>query len=1755
MKKLSVFALAIVCAFAFVIGLTGLKTNKADAAIIDGSAPTLGKSMFKISSDGSACMIATAISDFDYVYEVGYEIDESYTPISARTDTYFSAIIAGDKRWTPSLIFKGVQDDDYDAVTGMIVWELPYSALTTYTFNAYALWGAMDDSNGAIRHDGNKATGSVYKLSETYVLSFENGEEDLSGEAKNVTFGSKIGALPVITAKVGYTADCWKIAGTAIDENTVWNYRGDKTATATYTLNPVTDNSDTFAADFLLTSDSDYVIPEGKVNAGFDADDIVAIQYNGADLTYTVDGNNIKFGNAYVKAMGYGDYIIDVFTETDTYKIKVAVVTKVINSVSDFPNVDATTLEGYYIVGSDFDASASASSPVSMLHYTGGYINTETARLNYGFKGIFDGRGHVISNLTVTGGGYAKMGGLFGSIQDTAIIRDVAFTNMKSSADTYKVLFAGESGVMRGRIENVVVTTASDQYGLIFCLREGYGMGNLVGSFENVVFVGAKYFCFCDYTEPAATPANENILVATTERICGAGSEFEAYNVTRYASTNALLTALGSEDVIATWDSPYIEYSSGNIYFNGQKVVLPTVDLSAPNNVVYAGGNMTLTASDSTFALTESIEGVSIGESTGVLTVGAGVAADTEITVRATSTIDTSVFEDITLTVDFEPVDLTSDGVKDIELGSAISVANVSGSVLAIKTPIGSKVTLGTANKVTASELNTAAGVNYSEDLTVTLYTASNAYTVKAAFITKIIRSISDLTSITVTTDTLDGYYVVANDIDASGASAVGLVKYAGNSNDQAKGFQGIFDGRGHVISNIQIYQGGYNAFGGLFGQIGRNGVVKNVALTNVTYAAGYKYILSGESTYFYGTIQDVVITTNDTSGQLIAHTNAGSGTISSKIKNLVITKINMINTDGAGCSVSNIASVTNTDRSGTGGFNWSGNANYNAQKNYTSNNAMLNDLASSNYIAGWSSDYISYSSGSIYFNGQRVVTPTIGLTAPSNEIYAGGNMTLTATAATFDLTESIEGVSIGESTGVLTVGAGVAVDTEITVRATSTIDTGVYEDYVITVVVEPVDLTSDGLKDIELGSAISVANVSGDVLAIKTASGTKVTLGTANKVTAAELNTAASVNWSEGMDITLYTASKAYAVRAAFITKIINSAAELNDVAAYGAANPTAHTGFYVLGSDITGGSINRLSQYCSGSSYTTNGFRGVFDGRGHIIRDVTLNDNRLFDGVGKGAVIKNFALINATSTTDYVLTGEFHNGTVQNVFVSTDRKRLCQSAWDSPTFKNIVFVTTNPEKALFESGSTGTLTITNTLVVDSDARGHGYWGATRTATNHNIYASTAALMDAVTSTTFDGWGSSFTFASGSLYFNGQRVIAPVIGLTAPSNEIYAGNSMTLTASNATFELTEVISGVSIGESTGVLTVGAGVAAGTEITVRATSTIDGEIYEEYTITVALEPVDLTSDGVKDIELGSAISVANVSGDVLAIKTPSGSKVTLGTANKVTASELNTAAGVNYSEDLAITLYTASKAYAVRAAFITKLIHNYSEYSSVASGASRLDGYYVLANNFEANNDTAMNSWSAYTSSSGNGFIGILDGRNHVISNLKVVNYILDGVGIGTIKNIAFVNVTQSNPTSGGLFLFNETHGMTMKNVFVSSTTSGTMCGTTGGVSPNSPYFENVIYVTSNLNGSKNYGLTWTRTSDYDEITFKNVISVTPYANGFYWSGTVNKTNLTVYSSQSALLSGLTTTTFDGWNSPYTFADGKLYFNGTVVLQ
>lgn len=76
----------------------------------------------------------------------------------------------------------------------------------------------------------------------------------------------------------------------------------------------------------------------------------------------------------------------------------------------------------------------------------------------------------------------------------------------------------------------------------------------------------------------------------------------------------------------------------------------------------------------------------------------------------------------------------------------------------------------------------------------------------------------------------LNGWFKLENNVDFTGVSWSSITPWQGDNAPDSVYFGGIFDGQGYTIRNISFYAGWHQ---GLFGQINKNAVVKNVSLIN----------------------------------------------------------------------------------------------------------------------------------------------------------------------------------------------------------------------------------------------------------------------------------------------------------------------------------------------------------------------------------------------------------------------------------------------------------------------------------------------------------------------------------------------------------------------------------------------------------------------------------------------------------------------------------------------------------------------------------------------------------------------------------------------------------------------------------------------------------------------------------------------------------------------------------------------------------
>lgn len=125
------------------------------------------------------------------------------------------------------------------------------------------------------------------------------------------------------------------------------------------------------------------------------------------------------------------------------------------------------------------------------------------------------------------------------------------------------------------------------------------------------------------------------------------------------------------------------------------------------------------------------------------------------------------------------------------------------------------------------------------------------------------------------------GYYVLKSDVDFNGNSVNPLFAFQWLGDacvyDLEEGFHGVFDGNGHTISNFVT-----NSYGGFFGTLGSNGVVKNVGFKDCS-ATNEAMLLFAN--VYGGTIENVSVNTTQT----LQYAPIGILSVQSTMKNVVV--------------------------------------------------------------------------------------------------------------------------------------------------------------------------------------------------------------------------------------------------------------------------------------------------------------------------------------------------------------------------------------------------------------------------------------------------------------------------------------------------------------------------------------------------------------------------------------------------------------------------------------------------------------------------------------------------------------------------------------------------------------------------------------------------------------------------------------------------------------------------------------------------
>ena len=163
----------------------------------------------------------------------------------------------------------------------------------------------------------------------------------------------------------------------------------------------------------------------------------------------------------------YGENSLIVYNRTYAVKVKALFASRIIEKAEElhiFDNRSGVVLDGYYILGTDIDASSFRPK-----------VNTWVSNNDGGFGGTFDGRGHNIDNITVT------TCGLFGAITSTGCIKNVFFTNVSLTGNVASLL----DGSSWGTVENIFIhvkdtVSMANSGGILFDTLKSGNLKNIV---------------------------------------------------------------------------------------------------------------------------------------------------------------------------------------------------------------------------------------------------------------------------------------------------------------------------------------------------------------------------------------------------------------------------------------------------------------------------------------------------------------------------------------------------------------------------------------------------------------------------------------------------------------------------------------------------------------------------------------------------------------------------------------------------------------------------------------------------------------------------------------------------------------------------------------------------------------------------------------------------------------------------------------------------------------------------------------------------------------------------------------------------------------------------------------------------------------------------------------------------------------------------------------------------------------------------
>ena len=826
-----------------------------------------------------------------------------------------------------------------------------------------------------------------------------------------------------------------------------------------------------------------------------------------------------------------------------------------------------------------------------------------------------------------------------------------------------------------------------------------------------------------------------------------------------------------------------------------------------------------------------------------------------------------------------------------------------------------------------------------------------------------VIDSTEEFEQIFSSTETLSGYYMLGDNIDASLANLSGAIR-------SQSVFNGTFDGCGYTISNLDVSAsampenwGINDTRGSLFGKLEYPAVIKNVGFSNVK--ANYAAVIASRTSSSNVDGQEVVPTLSNIYIDVVPSSVNFAGVISSINQNNELPSISNVVVNAA-------LSSYPTDGTRAGSFfgsEWIFDYLAKKQQSPFANNYVISPLKLTNYY-----DYSELNS--VKYDNVDGITRYETLTSMST-----ANNDLSSFSS--DYWVVARGIVNWKSLGEVN---------DFTARQYSIAD-------------GELDLTDLGVQKADI-TALEIGGTKLDVnngeLPAMTLVNTKdarsngahhddeeltLTFGSASIV----LTKSATDKDFNEITVKVYTENGIYVLnRVNVYSKILKDADDLDQLL----GKSGALTGYYVLANNINAEDASDLG------ARTESGceFAGIFDGMGKSIYNLTLTNSSavgsMFGLITAHAAIRNTAFVNVianncaviASNTNYYSYGEssgYPSAKVNNLYIevspeTTDFygviKAMATNNSDWGTYVQNVVVRydgaiandSTVKGAFFGDKNCAALKrLSNNYLISSaniiSENGQELFTSTGVTKYANIAAMKADGSKDLSSFSTDFW----TITDGALVWNTAPIIAYPVTDSAVRAYSIADDKLDLTGLDIEqSEITAVaINGTKLAVENGVL-------PAMVLKHSTPGTSNFKHNSNYTLQLTVS----------------------------------------GLANAITLNKDSSGKGF---ESLTFTVYTANNTYVLTNVKVySDVIESDKEFEAFFNQTEKLDGYYVLGAHIDAS-ELDLAGAKRYNKL----FSGIFDGMGYTVSNLDVSSDINKGSLFGKIylnavvRNVAFLNV------------------------------------------------------------------------------------------------------------------------------------------------